>query len=172
VFADGDPAAGLAVGRHRVSITVQDDARSVDSAHSRPVGAGDELVAATGRFSEALEYIERVRGHLYAAHQLVGHADLLLDDVVDGLRAAGRDDLAQQVQDELLGANVLPGRWTFQIVEEFDDGYYSLFRSLEERVRNETMEGRRHVLEAELKQRRRSHGRSGHEATPSDPRRP
>ena len=145
-----------------------EDARSVDAAHSRPEGVGDELVAATGRFSEALEYIERVRGHLYAFHQLIGHADLLLDDVVDGLREAGRDDLAQQVQDELLGANVLAGRWTFQIVEEFDDGYYAMFKALEKRVRDETMQGRRHVLEAELKQRRRTHGRPGHEATPSE----
>jgi hypothetical protein len=147
---------------------VQEDPRSVDAAHSRPEGASDELVAAAGRLSEAMEYIERVRGHLYSFHQLIGRADLLLDDVVEGLRSAGRDDLAQQVQDELLGANVLPGRWTFQIVEEFDDGYYATFKAMEERVRNETMQGRRHVLEAELKQRRRTHGRPGHEATPSE----
>jgi hypothetical protein len=165
VFTDGD-RAGLATRSARVPDAVQDDARSVDAAHSRPEGASDELVAATGRFSEALEYVERVRGHLYAFHQLIGHADLLLDDVVDGLREAGRDDLAQAVQDELIGANVLPGRWTFQIVEEFDDGYYALFRALEERIRDETMQGRRHVLEAELKQRRRTRGRAGHEATP------
>jgi hypothetical protein len=158
----------LTVGRHRVSITVTDDARSVDAAHSRPEEAGDDLVSAVGRLSEALEYIERVRGHLYTVHQLVGHADLLLDDVVAGLREADRGELAQLVQDELIGANVLPGRWTFQVVEEFDDGYYALFRAVEERVRNETMQGRRHVLEAELKQHRRTHGRPGHEATPAD----
>jgi hypothetical protein len=147
---------------------VQNDPRSVDAEHQRPSGASDELVAAVGRLSEALEYIERVRGHLYTLHQLVGHADTMLDDVVEGLRAAGQDHLAKQVQDELIGANVLAGRWTFQVVEEFDDGYYATFRSVEKRIRDETMQGRRHVLEAEMKERRRTHGRPGHEATPDD----
>ncbi|GAA1303123.1 hypothetical protein GCM10009610_12640 [Pseudonocardia xinjiangensis] len=145
---------------------VQDDARSVDGAHERPPDASDELVEAVGKFGEAVEYIERARGHLYSLHQLIGHADLLLDEVVDGLRATGHDDLATQVHDELLGANVLPGRWTFQIVEEFDDGYYAAFTALEKRVRDETMLGRRHVFEAEMKQRRRTHGRPGHEPAP------
>jgi hypothetical protein len=147
---------------------VQNDSRSVDAEHRRPSGASDELVAAVGRLSEALEYVERVRGLLYSVHQLVGHADLLLDEVVEGLRAAGQDHLAKQVQDELVGANVLAGRWTFQIVEEFDDGYYTAFRSVEKRIRDETMQGRRHVLEAEMKERRRTRGRRGHEATPDE----
>jgi hypothetical protein len=146
---------------------VQNDPRSVDDAHSRPEGASDALVEATGRLSEAFEYIERVRGHLYAVHQLVGHADNLLDDVVDGLRSTGHEELARQVQEELIGANVLPGRWTFQIVEEFDEGYYAAFKAMEQRVRDATMDGRRHVFEAELKQTRRTHGRTGHEATPA-----
>lgn len=141
---------------------------SIDDAHSRPDGVSDELVATIGRFSEALEYVERVRGHLYAFHQLIGHADFLLDDVVAGLNRAGYGDLAHQVSEELVGANVLPGRWTFQVVEEFDDGYYATFKRLEKLVRDRTMSGRRHVFEAELKQRRRTHGRPGHEATPND----
>ncbi len=146
---------------------MQNDPRSVDAAHSRPDGASDELVEANGKLSEALEYIERVRGHLYSLHQLVGRADLLLDEVVEGLRVAGHEELAQQVEEELLGANVLPGRWTFQIVEEFDEGYYAAFKEMEKRVRDKTMDGRRHVYEAEMKQTRRTGGRKGHEATPA-----
>ncbi|MGI5131585.1 hypothetical protein ACQEVB_32610 [Pseudonocardia sp. CA-107938] len=142
-------------------------AESVDDAHSRPAGASDELVAANGAFGEALERIERARGALYDVHQLVGRADALLDDVVEGLRASGHDDLADRVRDELIGRNVLAGRWTFQIVEEFDDGYYAAFRDLERTVREATMDGRRHVFEAEMKERRRTRGRTGHEATPS-----
>jgi hypothetical protein len=141
---------------------------SLDTEHARPDGASDELVEATGKLSEALEFVERARGHLYEFHQLMGHADLLLDDVADGLRDTGRPKLADRVVDELMGLNVLPGRWTFQVVEEFDAGYYATFRGLEQDVRDETMAGRRHVLEAELKQRRRSAGRPGHEATPHD----
>jgi len=30
--------------------------------------------------------------------------------------------VAERLATELVGRNVLPGRWTFQVVEEFDDG--------------------------------------------------
>ncbi|WP_214407593.1 hypothetical protein [Pseudonocardia lacus] len=141
---------------------------AVDAEHSRPEGASDELVQAAGTMSEALEYLERARGHLYSFHQLMGRADLLLDDAVDGLRGTGHEELAERVATGLRGANVLAGRWTFQVVEEFDDGYYATFREMERAVREETMGGRRHVFEAEMKQRRRTRGRRGHEATPGD----
>lgn len=140
----------------------------LDDLHARPAAVPDDLVAANGTFSEALERIERARGALYEFHQLMGGADAMLDDVVDGLRATGHADLADRVRDELVGHNVIEGRWTFQLVEEFDDGYYAAFRDLERTVRDRTMQGRRHVFEAEMKQRRRSAGHPDHTATPSD----
>jgi hypothetical protein len=127
-----------------------------DAAHRRPPGLDDRTVEALGRLSEALETIERVRGHVYAVHQLTGHADLMLDDVVDGLRAAGHVDAAAQVETELVGRDVLPGRWTYQIVEEYDDGYYAAFRAVERRLRDELAGGRRHIYEAEMRARRQS----------------
>jgi hypothetical protein len=126
----------------------------------------DVTVEALGSMSKALETIERVRGHLYSMHQLTGTADLELDHTVELLRQAGHDEWAKRIQTELVGLNVIPGHWTFQLVEEFDDGYYATFRALADAVRDETMLGRRHVLEAELKERRRTHGRPGHEARP------
>ena len=138
----------------------------MEDEHARPAGAGDDAVAAAGKMSEALETLERARGHLYAFHQLVGSADFQLDEVLEHLRACGADELAAALEHELLGRNVLPGRWTFQVVEEFDAGYYATFRDLERETRDQTMAGRRHVFEAELKQRLRTHGRPGHEATP------
>ncbi|APE17350.1 hypothetical protein [Mycolicibacterium pallens] len=132
----------------------------------RPDGVDDDTVEAVGSLSEALEYIERARGHLYSFHQLMGHADLLLGDTCDKLRDAGHADVADRLSDELVGRNVLYGRWTFQIVEEFDDNYWSLMREREREVREQLMGGQRHVFEAEMKDRRRTHGRPGHEATP------
>jgi hypothetical protein len=140
--------------------------RSVDEAHSRPAGLDDTTVEALGELSKALETIHRVRGHLYSAHQLVGGADLTLDRVVKLLREAGHDEIADRVEYDLLGRNVLPGRWTFQLVEEFDDGYYATFQEVERQARERLAGGRRHLHEAEMKQRRRTHGRPGHEATP------
>lgn len=134
--------------------------------HRRPAGVSDAAVAAAGRLSEALEKTERARGHLYAFHQLTGGADNALDEVVALLRDAGHEALAGRVAEELIGRNVLPGRWTFQVVEEYDDGYYQAFRRLEEDVRGQLLRGRRHVYEAEMKERRRTRGARHHEATP------
>ncbi len=140
--------------------------RSVDQDHSRPDGVDDTTIEALGELSKALEIIHRVRGHLYSAHQLVGTADLTLDRVVQLLREAGHDAVADRVENELLGRNVLPGRWTFQIMEEFDDGYYAAFQEIERYARETLAAGRRHIYEAEMKQRRRTPGEPGHEATP------
>lgn len=141
---------------------------SVDHRHARPEGVSDEAVTASGRFAEALAYVERARGHLYSFHRLIGEADLLLDEVVDNLKASGNSQLAVRVADELVGRNVLPGRWTFQVVEEFDDDYYARFVDLERAVRDETVAGRRHVFEAEMKQRRHTPGRAGRDEAPGD----
>ena len=124
--------------------------------HDRHSAAGDEAVAAAARMSEALETLERARGHLYSFHQLVGAADFALDDVLARLRAAGAEQLATELERELVGRNVVEGRWTFQVVEEFDDGYWSVFRDYERRVRDAMTGGKRHVHEAELKARRRA----------------
>ena len=132
----------------------------------RPAGATDAAVEAAGVMSETLEVVEELRGHLYALHRLTGKADFKLDDVVRLLREAGADDLADEVATDLIGRNVLAGRWTFQVVEEYDDGYYTTMRDLERRVRDHLVSGRRHVAEAELKAARRTPGRPGHESAP------
>ena len=140
-----------------------------DPEHQRPDEVDDATVQALGKLSEALEAIEVARGHLYAFHRLSGTADLTLGEGVDGLREAGHGELADRIERELVGRNVLEGRWTFQIMEEYDDGYYATFRSLEKLARDELVGGRRHLFEAEMKEKRRTHGARHHEAAP-DPR--
>lgn len=83
------------------------------------------------------------------------------------LREAGFDDLAENLDTEMVGRNVLFGRWTFQIVEDFDDNYWDPFRQHERHVRQVIQQGVRHVLEAEMKECRRTHGHPGHEPRPS-----
>ena len=126
------------------------------------------MVAAVGKLSEAVEWIERVRGRLFDFHQMMGHADFLFGDAADALDAAGCPDQAQRVRSEIVGRNVLDGRWTFQIVEEFEDCYYQPVRELDHQVRGELMDGRRHVFEAELKEQRRSHGDPAHSSRPTE----
>ena len=137
-----------------------------DDQHRRPEGCTDATVEAVGKVSEALEWIERARGRLYDFHQMMGRADFLFGDAADALEAAGHTAEAAALRDEVVGRNVLDGRWTFQVVEEFEDCYYQPVRAAEQRVRDALMGGRRHVFEAELKERRRKVGRLGHESRP------
>jgi hypothetical protein len=127
----------------------------------------DPTVEGLGKLSEALETVEQARGQLYGFHQLSGKADLLLQDAVEQLRKAGHAGLADDIERELVGRNVLADRWTFQLVEDYDDTYWSTFRTFDARAREELSGGDRHVLEARMKQRERTHGHPRHQAGPA-----
>lgn len=149
VIKDGDPAGLVPDDRHR-----------------RPQGCSDATVEAVGKLTEALEWVERVRGRLYDFHQMIGRADFLFEDAAEALHRTGHVEEAAWVRDEIVGRNVLDGRWTFQVVEEFEDCYYEPIREIEARISGRLMGGRRHVYEAELKERRRTPGRPGHTSRP------
>jgi len=112
--------------------------------------------------------LENARGNLYAFHRLTGTADLALGEAVDMLRASGHNEQADMLDREIVGRNVIAGRWTFQIVEDYDDNYYDAFKDAERQVREALVGGKRHLFEAEMKEDRRSHGRPHHEARPAD----
>jgi hypothetical protein len=132
----------------------------------RPDGVDDATVEAVGTLGEALEWIERARGHLYEFHQLMGHADELFGEAADQLRAAGHRQYADLVGREVVGRNVLDGRWSFQIVEEYDASYHRPVEAAERRVRDQLLDGRRHVFEAEMKERRRTRHHPHHTSRP------
>jgi hypothetical protein len=137
----------------------------VTTDRSRP-DLDDTTVEGLGKLSEALETVDQARGLLYGFHQLTGKADLLLQDAVALLRKAGHGPLADDLDRELVGRNVIADRWTFQIVEDYDDNYWSAFRDFDTRARTELADGDRHVYEARMKQRERTHGLPHHEAGP------
>ena len=134
--------------------------------YQRPLGLDDATVEALGKLSEALEVIEHARGHLYAFHRLTGKADFALSDAVELLRKAGHDELAERIAEEMVGRNVIEGRWTFQIIDEYDETYYGPVKELERQAREKLADGRKHLFEAEMKEDRRTHGLKNHEAKP------
>lgn len=136
--------------------------------HIRPDGVDDKTVEALGKLSEALEVVEEARGHLYAFHRRCGEADLTLGEAVSLLRDAGHEAVADSIEMELVGRNIIEGRWSFQVVEEYDSGYYAVFQEHERSARNAMVDGRPHLFEAEMKERRRTKGRHHHEATPGE----
>ena len=140
---------------HGMSETSSDAA---GGSHRADLDVDTATIEAVGRISEALETTERARGHLYSFHQLTGTADAQLGDGCDRLHAAGHDELAERIERELVGRNVVEDRWTFQLLEDYDDGYWATFRALEREVREALTAGRRHVHEARMKEVRRTHG--------------
>ncbi|WP_370326534.1 hypothetical protein [Euzebya sp.] len=133
----------------------------------RPDGVDDATVEALGTLGEALEYVERARGRLYDFHQLSGRADLLVGEAAEQLRDAGHDDVAERLETELVGRNVITDRWTFQIVEDYDDGYWTTARDLERQAREALAGGVRHIFEAEMKADRITDGHPDHTPGPA-----
>jgi len=122
-------------------------------ARARPAGSSDATVDALGKLSAALEVVEHARGLLYNFHRLSGKADLGLQEAVEALAGAGHEELAAEIRQVLVGRDVIPGKWTFEIVEEYDEHYWQVFRAAEERAREVLAGGVRHVYEAEMKHR-------------------
>lgn len=125
--------------------------------HACPAGVDHATVEALGLLSQAWETTQRARGRLYDFHQLTGGADKMVGAAVQALREAGHVEQADLVAREVQGADVLPGMWTFQVVEAYDDGYHRRFTEVERRVREDLVGGRDHIAEAEMKQRRETH---------------
>jgi len=144
------------------------DPERPDAAHEAPPGVDDATVEAVGKITAALEVVDHARGMLYAFHRLIGRADNELQEALGQLEGAGHAELADAVRAELVGRNVLEGRWSFQVVEDFDDGYWTTFRESERVVRERLVGGRRHVYESTMKEHNRTHGRRGHEARPGE----
>ena len=134
--------------------------------HIRPDGVSDLTVEGVGKMTEALEKLERARGRLYDFHQLIGAADMQVTEAADLLEKAGHHEQALQLRKNIIGLNALPGRWTFQIVEEFDDNYYASFKNAELTLRRDLTKGKRHIYESELKEKNRTKYEPGHEARP------
>src|SRR3954468_14922146 len=89
--------------------------------NSRPPGVEDATVDAVGKISAAFEVVENARGMLYAFHRMSGEADLALQEALAALRKAGHQELAAEIDDVLVGRDVVGDMWTFQIVESYDE---------------------------------------------------
>ncbi len=118
----------------------------------RPDGMDDATVEALGKLSAALETAEDARGHLYAFHRLSGRADLDLQEALAALHSAGHHRVADTVDSVMTGRNVSDGRWTFELVEDYEANYLTPFRAAEQAARA-TLDAPLHLAEAEMKAR-------------------
>lgn len=133
-------------------------AQQPDEDHQAPRGVTDATVEAVGKLGEYAEWVARARGRLYDFHQMMGHADALLGAAVDDMEAEGHDDVCDRLRRRLVGRNVIPGMWTFEVVEAFEATYHDVSTAMVEDVHQQLLDGRRHVHEARMKADRRRDG--------------
>jgi hypothetical protein len=126
-----------------------------DEARALPIDA--RLLETMATATEAMEYVERARGHLFTLHHLLGRADLLFAEVAAELRSQGRAGDAARIEREVVGRDVLEGRWSFEVLEEFEQEYYEPVRDAVRTVERRTT-GRPHARDVRLRAaaRRRS----------------
>lgn len=133
-------------------------AEQPDERHQRPEGVDDATVEAVGKASESFEWVVRARGRLYDFHQMMGRADILLGEAISLLEDAGHTELAGELRRDYLGRNAVEGRWTFELVEDFDGTFYERAARWDRRLRDELTGGVRHLHESEMKAARRQDG--------------
>lgn len=113
-----------------------------------------ELLETMATAAEAIEYIERARGHLYTLHHLLVRADILFSEAATSLREQGHPDEAEILETRVIGRNVIDDRWSFEVVEAFEDGFYGPVSGAVRDIERRTVGGRRHALDAAVKQAR------------------
>ncbi len=105
-------------------------------------------LAALHEVELALEWLQRAQGCLIEFHHATGHGMDHLAEAEELLTASGHDDLAAAIRRELLPHGVVDeDRWSYDVLENFQETLLAEATALETRVRGDLAGGERHVRE-------------------------
>lgn len=115
--------------------------------------ASDDLTEAEREALHALqlgvEHVHRAYGELLSCHHQTGRAMDRFETAREKLRAAGHDAFADTLRDEVLPTGAVDERWTYELVEAFEDDLHAESVAFEKRVRDALADGERHLTERE-----------------------
>jgi hypothetical protein len=95
-----------------------------------------------------VEWLHRAHGDLVEFHHEVGHAMDHFAEAETRLRDCGHTALADALRDEYLPRGVIDGdRWSYDVVESYQEGFLADLTGFEERARDVVADGDRHVAE-------------------------
>lgn len=95
-----------------------------------------------------LEWLLRAQGYLIEFHHATGHAMDHLAEAESLCRECGRENLADELRDDVLPFGVVDGdRWSYDVLESFQGTILTEATSLEREVRRELADGNRHLAE-------------------------
>ncbi|WP_248516711.1 hypothetical protein [Salinarchaeum laminariae] len=124
--------------------------------HDTSTGGSPEegTVAALHEVELGCEWLQRANGHLLQFHHATGHGMDHLAAAEEHLRAAGHTELADAIRDGLLPRGVVDDeRWSYDLVESFQNGLLADVSAFEREARDELAAGDRHVAERLQEQR-------------------
>lgn len=110
-----------------------------------------------------MELLRRAHGDLVGVHHKTGHAMDHFERAEGQLRACGYDELADALRCEYLPRGAIDDRWTYDLLERFEEGFLSDLTGFEERAREEVADGRRHVAERHQEREWRERAREARE---------
>lgn len=95
-----------------------------------------------------LEWFQRAQGYLIEFHHATGHGMDHLHRAETLLKECDNDALADAIRDELLPRGVIDDeRWSYDVLENFQDTLLAETVEFERRVRWELADGQRHAAE-------------------------
>jgi len=95
-----------------------------------------------------VEWLTRAHGALLEFHHGTGHAMEHLAAAESLFRERGHEALADDIKHRFLPRGVIDqDRWSYDVLETFEDGMLADVDAFEERARREVTGGRRHVAE-------------------------
>ncbi|WP_049927449.1 hypothetical protein [Halopiger goleimassiliensis] len=94
-----------------------------------------------------IEYVNRAYGSLLAFHHHLGRAMNRMADAESALREAGHERWANELRDDHLPAGAIEDQWSYELVEEFEDGFLADLTGFEAAVRDDLADGTGHVTE-------------------------
>jgi hypothetical protein len=94
-----------------------------------------------------VEGLHRAYGHLLAFHHAIGRSMDHFAAAEPRLRAAGHTAHADAIRDRHLPAGVIDDRWSYELVEAFEAGFFEDVTAFESAVRADIAGGQAHVAE-------------------------
>lgn len=134
-----------------------------------PIELSDTERAALHETELGVEWIHRAHGALIEFHHGVGHGMDHFARAQALFRQAGQTELADTLRDEQLPRGVADGdRWSYELLEAFQDGFLCEITAFEETARQRVSGGKRHVSERAQKQEWSRRAETETDAEPSE----
>ena len=99
-----------------------------------------------------IENVYQGYGNLLDFHHAIGRGMDHLRDAEEILREAGHEERADMLRDEALPTGIIGGKWTYELVESFEQEFLSEVSGFEQEVREDLADGKGHITERQQQQ--------------------